>query len=129
MNNLKRHCLYCNSAIYGRADKKFCGDNCRSGYNNARRKDFEDEVSLIKNILIRNRRILSKVLKDGEESVKLQKDRLSLMGFNFKYHTHHFLLEKDKLICFNFEYGYIDQGKGMVLVVRDIGEHYLKKFG
>lgn len=129
MLRIKKHCLYCNSVIYGRADKKFCGDGCRSSYNNARKKNIEDDVVVIRKILMRNRRILSNHLKDGMEKVKIQKDRLSMMGYNFKYHTHHFLLSESKCFWFCFEYGYLDMGDGKVILVRDFGERYLQKMG
>jgi predicted nucleic acid-binding Zn ribbon protein len=129
MYRVKKHCLYCKSVIYGRADKKFCGDSCRSSYNNTRKKDLEDEVVVVRNILMRNRRIMSGHLKDGMEKLKISKDRLSLMGFNFKYHTHHFQVSITKCFWFCFEYGYLDTGDGTVILVRDFGEKYLQKFG
>ncbi|MGY6743147.1 MAG: DUF2116 family Zn-ribbon domain-containing protein [Cecembia sp.] len=129
MLRIKKHCLYCNSVIYGRADKKFCGDSCRSSYNNARKKDLDDDVAVIRKILMRNRRILSLHLKDGVEKLKISKDRLSVRGFNFKYHTHHFQLSENKCFWFCFEFGYLDLGEGKVVLLRDFGENYLQKMG
>ena len=31
---MKRKCLECQEILYGRSDKKFCGDYCRNTYNN-----------------------------------------------------------------------------------------------
>jgi predicted nucleic acid-binding Zn ribbon protein len=129
MLRIKKHCLYCNSAIYGRADKKFCGDNCRSSYNNGRKKEIEDEVVIIRKTLMRNRRVISQLLKDGIESIKVSKDRMALMGYNFKYHTHHYHLHDSKSFWFCFEYGYLDLGGGKLLLLRDLGEKYLIKIG
>uniref|UniRef100_UPI0025C31CBF DUF2116 family Zn-ribbon domain-containing protein n=1 Tax=Cecembia sp. TaxID=1898110 RepID=UPI0025C31CBF len=91
--------------------------------------DTEDEVVVIRNILMRNRRIISNNLKDGVEKLKVSKNRLSLMGFNFKYHTHHFQISDAKCFWFCFEYGYLDTGEGNVILVRDLGEKYLQKLG
>ena len=129
MLKVKKHCLYCNSVIYGRADKRFCGDGCRSSHNNGKKKGSEDEVSVIRAILMRNRRVLSTVLKDGIETVKISKDKLSFMGFNFKYHTHHYKILAEKYFWFSFEYGFMESDDGSLILVRDYGENYLKKFG
>ncbi len=129
MQGTKRLCLYCGTILHGRADKKFCNDSCRSGYNNHRREEEVDEVKIIQNILKSNRKILNQVLEDGVETVKVKKDRLAEMGFNFKYHTHT-LPWKNKegnTYWFCFDYGYLDIGNRWMLIVRDMGESYLKK--
>ncbi|WP_051394800.1 DUF2116 family Zn-ribbon domain-containing protein [Indibacter alkaliphilus] len=122
----KRHCQYCGSAIHGRSDKKFCNDACRSSYNNQRRDDDADEVKNIQYILRTNRKILMMVLEDGVETVKVPKERLSQLGFNFKYHTHHFQHSPSMNFWFCFDYGFLDFWNGWVLVVRDMGESYLQ---
>lgn len=128
----RKQCLYCGSIIHGRSDKKFCDDKCRSSHNNQHKDEVLDEVKSIQYIQKANRKILMMVLEDGVESVKVPKERLSQMGFNFKYHTHHFAHSPNKFFWFNFDYGILDYWDGWVLVVRDMGEGYLenlKKIG
>jgi len=46
---MKKKCLECNDEFIGRADKKFCSDNCRSAYNN---KLNSDATNFVRNINI-----------------------------------------------------------------------------
>ncbi|RYF12576.1 MAG: DUF2116 family Zn-ribbon domain-containing protein, partial [Flavobacteriales bacterium] len=39
MSLMNRFCLDCNTEIKGRADKKFCDDQCRNNYNNRRKSE------------------------------------------------------------------------------------------
>jgi len=44
MPTTERLCLDCGEAIRGRADKKFCNDQCRSNYNNQLNNDSHNLV-------------------------------------------------------------------------------------
>ena len=129
MYTVKKHCQYCGSVIHGRADKKFCNDNCRSSHNNGRKEEYGDVFKITNSLLNLNRKILSKVLEDGVETVKIPKDRVSLMGFNFNYHSHHLPDSIGRNYWFCYDYGYLDIGNGWLMIIRDGGENYLKKLG
>ena len=126
MHNLKRQCRYCGSVIFGRADKKFCGDGCRSSFNNGRKGERDDEIKAVNTTLFRNRKILSQILEDGVESVRILKDRMSLLGFNFRYHTHITPFGNNMACLYCYDYGYIDLGNSRLLVVREMGEKDLE---
>lgn len=83
----EKHCLECGEPLKGRADKKFCDDQCRSNYNNRANSDSTAEIRNINNILRKNRRILSAIVSP-EGKGKISKAKLTDKGFNFKYHTH-----------------------------------------
>jgi len=129
MYTVKKYCHYCGSLVHGRADKKFCNDGCRSSYNNGRKEVYGDVVRVTNSLLSRNRRILSKVLEEGVETIKFPKDRMSLMGFNFNYHSHHLPDSMGRNYWFCYDYGYMDMGNGWITIIKDIGENYLKKLG
>ena len=100
----KKTCLECGTVLYGRSDKKFCDDNCRSTYHNHSDKDIRNYVKGINYILRKNRRILNKLDNLGNESA----DRLSLlrMGFNFSYYTNIYELQNGYRYYFIYDLGY-----------------------
>jgi predicted nucleic acid-binding Zn ribbon protein len=74
-------CLECGESLIGRSDKKFCSDQCRNTYNNRLRKDLNNTMRNINNILRKNRRILNKYNPHGMS--KFQKKLLLDAGFDF----------------------------------------------
>ena len=110
-------CLYCEKKLYGRVDKKFCNDYCRTAYNNKSRSSVNNTVGNINNKLNRNSNILEDLLK-GEQSKKCHKDMLTKEGFHFDYHTHTIQNQKGDTYFFSYEYGYLQTGESWYLVVR-----------
>jgi hypothetical protein len=114
----KRICNYCNEPIKGRADKKFCDDQCRSHYNNRIRID-ENNMRNINNILRKNRRVMADLLgeaAEGKRTVPLKK--LSDMGFNFTYHTHTYTTQKGGTYKFCYELGYLKLDNDFYMIVK-----------
>lgn len=73
-------CMECGGDItYGRADKKFCCEECKNRYHN--RKTVADKVlkTRINGILMRNYRILDSLVRAGIDSVALME--ILNMGF------------------------------------------------
>ena len=64
---MKKKCLECKDPIIGRADKKFCSDQCRNTYNNKLNSDsnnfvrnfFFSLLSLIDNFFCHENRCLA----------------------------------------------------------------------
>lgn len=72
----------------GRADKKFCGDKCRSHYHylkTIQQATNPNFVRMTNSILKRNRTILERAYLEGGSRVP--KRTLLTMGFDFSYYT------------------------------------------
>lgn len=112
----KKHCLDCGEIIVGRADKKFCSDQCRNNYNNQLNRNTNNLVRNINNILGKNRRVLANLNPDGKTTVK--KDTLLKHGFNFQYFTETYITKKNRVYHFCYEYGYIQLDNGFYALVK-----------
>lgn len=104
--DLERKCPECGDIIIGRADKKFCSDQCRNSYNNKLNSDASNTVRNINNILRKNRRILQELNKQSGKTL-VNKDTLLQNGFNFTYHTHTYTTKKGDIYHFCYEQGYL----------------------
>ncbi len=97
-------CLNCHEPIRGRADKKFCDDYCRNGYNNALNRDKNQFVRNINHALRKNRHILEFLFKK-KKKLKVNKEELSYHGFQTKYHTHISTTLEGEILYHSYEYG------------------------
>lgn len=116
-----RHCLYCDEEIKGRADKKYCNDACRNGYNNDLK--HHDKVNLVRNInniLMKNRRILKDTLKTAPtgEKIILHKDKLTQLGFSFRYITNIYTTKRDHVYYYCYDHGYMILDNDRYLIVK-----------
>ena len=82
---MSKTCIECNGPVMGRADKKFCSDDCRSAWHNRNNSDTNNFMRTVNNILRRNRRILHNLYQSGETSI--ERERLIREGFAFGYYT------------------------------------------
>ncbi|MNK06387.1 hypothetical protein D3C87_242820 [compost metagenome] len=115
---MSRYCLDCHTDIKGRADKKFCDDQCRNNYNNKRKSEDGAFVKKINQILNKNRRLLRDENNNGNSSVK--KDILIKRGFDFDYHTHYYLADTGNVYVFCYEYGYMfSQNDDVILLKKE----------
>ncbi|MEJ6982165.1 hypothetical protein WG906_16970 [Pedobacter sp. P351] len=113
---MERICLDCSEIIKGRADKKFCDDQCRSNYNNrlkVEKSDFEKEVNAV---LRKNRSILQQLNPDGK--TKISREKLLSKGFSFHYITHIYQTQKGNTYRFCYEYGYLKLENDDFLLVK-----------
>lgn len=101
----KKTCQECGDKITGRADKKFCSDNCRSQYNNRLNSDASNFVRNINNILRKNRRILAELNPEGKRRV--HRDDLLEKGFKFSYFTNQYITKSGRTYHFCYDHGYI----------------------
>lgn len=111
-----KRCIECGEAFRGRADKKFCSDQCRNSFNNKLKGGRNNLVRNVNNLLSRNRRILEELVNTG--SAKATKARLLEKGFNFGYHTNLFTNRKGSTYYFCYEYGYLALEEDQFLVVK-----------
>lgn len=114
---MKKTCLECGDEFNGRADKKFCSDQCRSSYNNKLNSDVSNFMRNINNILRKNRRILAELNPHGKS--KVHRDKLLEKGFKFSYFTNVYQTKAGKTYHFCYEQGYLPINDGyFALVVR-----------
>ncbi len=108
-------CLECGEPLIGRSDKKFCSDQCRNTFNNKLRKDFNNTMRNINNILRKNRRILNKYNPHGK--AKVHKKMLLDAGFDFDYMTNIYETQKGLRYIFCYDQGYIESDNDIITIV------------
>ena len=109
-------CLECSDPIYGRIDKKFCSDQCRTSHHNKQNSDSNNFMRNINNILRKNRRIL-KSLNPHDKS-KATKTELLDLGFKFSYYTNEYITRAGKVYKFCYEQGYLELDNGVYALVK-----------
>jgi predicted nucleic acid-binding Zn ribbon protein len=109
---VERKCLDCGDPIRGRSDKKFCSDQCRNNYNNRINRDSNILVRNVHCLLRRNRRILSDLYTEGR--VKVHKDALFALGYNFSFFTHVIETAEGNTFHYCFEFGFTETGGGFL---------------
>ena len=112
----KRICPECGDVYEGRRDKKFCCDQCRTGYFNRINADQNKYMRDVNNILRKNRRILAQFYGSDQQTV----DAVALLeeGFRFNYFTHEQKIDQDSSTRFCYEYGFtkVDQNTFKLMV-------------
>jgi hypothetical protein len=112
----EKYCLDCEEVLIGRADKKFCSDQCRNNYNNRNNSDNNNFMRNVNNILRKNRRILVGLTPNGKAT--FSKSKLKDLGYNFDYHTQTYSTRKGAIYHFCYEYGYIEHGPELITAVQ-----------
>ena len=113
---MERLCLDCNAVLNGRADKKFCDDQCRTNYNNHIRTEDNSFLNEVNRVLKKNRDILKTNNPGGKTKVK--RETLIRKGFDFNYHTHTYATQKGTTYIFCYVYGYLPLYNDEILLVR-----------
>lgn len=120
-NQSVKTCPECGEKLLGRADKKFCSDQCRNTFNNRLNSDSSNLIRNINNILRKNRRVLEELNKKGSKTI-VSKETLLTSGFNFTYHTHTYTTKKGDVYFFCYEQGYLfldDKNQYLLVTQRD----------
>lgn len=108
-------CLECGGKISGRADKKFCSDQCRVSYNNKLNRDETAYMNNVTNILRKNRRVLLELNTTGK--TKVSRDKLNDKGFDFNYFTSQYKTKDGTIYNFCYEQGYLPLENNWYLLV------------
>ncbi len=112
---MKKVCLDCGEPLQGRADKKFCSDQCRNNYNNQLNSDHNNYMRNVNHLLRKNRRILQELNPD--EKAKVHRDKLVEKGFNFNYFTNQSTTRTGSTYYFVYEQGYLALENNFYLLV------------
>lgn len=113
---MRKQCIECNEEFVGRADKKFCSDQCRSSYHNRLNSDKVNLVRNINNTLRKNRRILEELNPTGKATVV--KDKLLEKGFNFNYFTNIYQTKTGNIYYFCYDFGYMEFKPSVFTIVK-----------
>ncbi len=108
-------CLECGNKIIGRADKKFCSDQCRVSYNNKLNRDETAYMNNVTNILRKNRRILLELNPSGK--ARVNRDKMNEKGFDFTYFTSQYKTKEGAVYNFCYEHGYLALENNWYLLV------------
>jgi predicted nucleic acid-binding Zn ribbon protein len=108
-------CSECGTALKGRADKKFCSDQCRTSFNNRRKSIENTYIKDVNSILKKNRRILVEMNPDGKSRVS--RDKLKSKGFNFSYFTSTYTTKEGAQYFYCYDQGYLPIEKDYCLLV------------
>lgn len=111
----EKACLECGEKIIGRADKKFCSDQCRVAHNNKLNSNETNFMRNVNNILRKNRRILMELNTTGKSRVN--RDRLAEKGFDFNYFTSTYTTKEGGIYYYCYEQGYLAVDKNWYLLV------------
>lgn len=113
----KGKCIECGDKVFGRADKRFCSDNCRSSFNNRLNSDATAFIRNISNKLRKNRRILCDLNPHGK--ARVHRDELLGKGFNFNYFTNEYRTKSGNVYHFVYDQGYLElDNEYFALVIR-----------
>ena len=108
-------CLECGTKIIGRADKKFCSDQCRVSYNNRLNSNETNFMRNVNNVLRKNRRILIELNTSGKS--KVTGDILHRQGFDFNLFTSTYTTKEGAIYHYCYEQGYLQVDKNWYLLV------------
>tara|TARA_R110002167_G_scaffold309978_1_gene514873 strand:+ start:2193 stop:2576 length:384 start_codon:yes stop_codon:yes gene_type:complete len=103
---IHKECLYCNIALEGRTDKKFCDPQCKSAYQYQQAKQQPERFyNKVDNQLKLNRKILKEYNKGGKVTVRAQ--ILLELGFDPNFFTHYWKNQKGDVYLFVYEFGFL----------------------
>ena len=111
-----RKCLECYEQLRGRADQKFCSDQCRSTYNNRQFLASHTVISLVNRILRKNYVILSALYSEGK--VSTSKGDLQKKGYRFDYFTCTSTSKSKKVNYFCYDHGFREMENNKITLVQ-----------
>ncbi len=111
-----RKCLECYEQLRGRADQKFCSDQCRSAYNNKQYLDSHSVINSINRILKKNYFILTALCSEGKMTAS--KSDLQRKGYRFDYFTYTSTTKSNRVNYFCYDQGYRENENNKITLVR-----------
>ena len=118
-----RKCLKCLEQLKGRADQKFCSDQCRSAYNNLQYVESNNVIKTVNRILKKNHLILTTLISEGKATAT--KNDLLKKGYRFEYFTSTGTTRSNNINYYCYDQGYREQESNkIVLIRRDIYQDF-----
>ena len=111
-----RKCLECYEQLRGRADQKFCSDQCRSAYNNKQYLDSHSVINSINRILKKNYFILTALCSEGKMTAS--NSDLQRKGYRFDYFTYTSTTKSNRVNYFCYDQGYRENENNKITLVR-----------
>ena len=112
----QRKCLECGEPFFGRSDKKYCSDQCRSIYNNRIDVASKNLIRNTNNRLKKNYTILSSLNVSGKTKVT----RLKLFDRNFDFHffTSTYTTKSGSVYYYVYDQGYLELENDVFLLIK-----------
>ena len=111
-----RFCFECGEKLRGRADQKFCNDQCRNAYNNKKQGRTTKYMRRINRILKNNHSVLKELNSNNKTTVPAK--LMDKHNFNFNYHTHYYKTKNNKVYFFCYDQGYLKLNNRRYLLVK-----------
>jgi hypothetical protein len=111
----ERRCEVCGEVIFGRIDKRFCSDQCRTSSHNHLNRDVTNYIRNVNNALRKNRRILAQLNPEGK--VRVTREKLLAKGFDFTYFTSTYITREGAQYYYCYDQGYLPIEKEYFLLV------------
>ncbi|WP_210465389.1 hypothetical protein [Rufibacter roseolus] len=94
MEKIGKVCGHCGEPLVGRADKRFCSDQCRARSGNQRKLQDRGERLMreVNSALRQNRQILQRF--SPQRKTTLRREALVQAGFDFRYLTNLYRTQK-----------------------------------
>ena len=96
------YCRWCDQALSGRSDKRFCSIHCKNAWHHWTLQNGR-KLPIIRTI-IANSRIMQALLDEGKEKVRMQE--LLRRGFAPEFNTHQWVSENGTTYNFCFQLGW-----------------------
>ncbi|NND32768.1 MAG: DUF2116 family Zn-ribbon domain-containing protein [Saprospiraceae bacterium] len=113
------YCPICGQKIYGRADKVFCSQRCKSSYHKSRKSQRSTFSYPIDKIIHRNWVILEEIYETiGKKKFFVTKAELNKAGFHTRYFTTMQKNSKGKIYFYVYNYGWMDFSESDIMIIR-----------
>jgi hypothetical protein len=112
----ERRCLECGDVLHGRADQKYCNDQCRNTFNNKQLGETNNTIRRINRVLKKNQAVLAALNTNGK--ITVSKSQLIKKEFSFNYFTNLLITHHGRTYYFCYDQGYSMTDGDKVLLIR-----------
>ena len=113
-----KKCKVCQKEFVGRKNKIFCSVKCKNLYHRHLSAEAKSVAKRIDSILHRNRNILSELMPDNKNKIRVKRIELDKKKFNYIYHTHSYLNSKGKLYRYIYDYAWMEFSTDEIMIVK-----------